>query len=92
MKRIGILFCIIILSRQVAIAQIKSTIHRENIKTVFVGNVNPQQYIQSQPVIELRQQDAWFLSFDDLSLKSCKYSISDREDIVQSDWHDIIRK
>jgi hypothetical protein len=84
MKRIGILFCIIILSRQVAIAQIKSTIHRENIKTVFVGNVNPQQYIQSQPVIELRQQDAWFLSFDDLSLKTNTYYL--RIISCQSDW------
>ena len=84
MKRIGILFCIIILSRQVAIAQIKSTIHRENIKTVFVGNVDPQQYIQSQPVIDLRQQDAWFLSFDDLSLKTNTYYL--RIISCQSDW------
>jgi hypothetical protein len=84
MKRIGILFCIIILTRQVAIAQIKSTIHRENIKTVFVGNVNPQQYIQSQPVIELRQQDTWFLSFDDLSLKTNTYYL--RIISCQSDW------
>ena len=84
MKRIGIIFCILFLSRSVAIAQIKSTIHRENIKTVFVGNVDPQQYIQSQPVIDLRQQDAWFLSFDDLSLKTNTYYL--RIISCQSDW------
>jgi hypothetical protein len=84
MKRIGIIFCILILSRPIVIAQIKSTIHRENIKSVFVGNVDPQQYIQSQPVIDLRQQDAWFLSFDDLSLKTNTYYL--RIISCQSDW------
>lgn len=68
----------------VAIAQIKSTIHHENIKTVFVGHVDPQQYIQSQAVIEIRQQDAWYLSFDDLSLKTNTYYL--RILSCQSDW------
>lgn len=68
----------------VAIAQIKSTIHYENIKTVFVGHVDPQQYIQSQAVIEIRQQDAWYLSFDDLSLKTNTYYL--RILSCQSDW------
>lgn len=68
----------------VAIAQIKSTIHRENIKTVFISHVDPQQYIQSQAVIEIRQQDAWYLSFDDLSLKTNTYYL--RILSCQSDW------
>lgn len=68
----------------VAVAQIKSTIHHENIKTVFVGHIDPQQYIQSQAVIEIRQQDAWYLSFDDLSLKTNTYYL--RILSCQSDW------
>ena len=83
MKR-GLLCALILLSVSWANAQINSTIHREHIKTVFVGNVDPQQYIQSQTVIDINQQDAWFLSFDDLALKSNTYYL--RIISCQSDW------
>lgn len=83
MKR-GLLIAFILVSVSWANAQINTTIHREYIKTVFVGNVDPQQYIQSQAVIDIHQQDAWFLSFDDLALQSNTYYL--RIISCQSDW------
>ena len=83
MKR-GLFFAFILVSISWANAQINTTIHREYIKTLFVGNVDSQQYIQSQAVIDIHQQDAWFLSFDDLALKSNTYYL--RIISCQSDW------
>ncbi len=83
MKR-GLLLVYLILSVSWASAQINSTIHRDHIKTVFVGNIDPQQYIQSQAVIDLQQQDSWFLSFDDLALKTNTYYL--RIISCQADW------
>lgn len=80
----GLLICIYVLSSTWAYAQINSTIRRDHIKTVYVGNLDPQQYIQSQPVIDIRQQDAWFLSFDDLALKPNPYFL--RIISCQADW------
>lgn len=80
----GLLFVYFVLSVSWAQAQINNAIHREHIKTVFVGNADPQQYIQSQAVIDIGQQDAWFLSFDDLALKTNTYYL--RIISCQSDW------
>ncbi len=83
MKR-GLILGYLILSISWASAQINSTIHRDHIKTVFVGNIDPQQFIQSQAVINLQEQESWFLSFDDLALKTNIYYL--RIISCQADW------
>lgn len=83
MKR-GLILTYLILSVSWASAQINSSIHRDHIKTVFVGNIDPQQYIQNQAVINLHQQDSWYLAFDDLALKTNTYYL--RIISCQADW------
>ncbi len=51
---------------------------------MFVGTNDPKQYIQEHAVIDINQQSAWLLSFDDLALKNNTYFL--RIVSCQADW------
>ncbi len=83
MKR-GLIVCFLLLWATWVYGQLNSSIHRDHIKTVYIGNSDPKQYIESHPVIDLQQQASWFLSFDDLALKTNTYYL--RIISCQADW------
>lgn len=79
-----ITICLWILTSINIFGQVNNSIHKDYIKTAIISKNQSKEIIAENPLIDFNNQDNYFLSFDDLSLKYTNYSL--RIIHCQADW------
>lgn len=66
-------------------AQISNKVFKEYLKTAYLSQGLPNEYITENPCFSIDNQENWTLQFDDLSLQSTTYTL--RIIHCQADWN-----